>query len=513
MSFSKAVPFKPLALTPSVSVSAIALPTVLLLALSIRLWVVWTQTYVVFVDETFQYLEQGHRLAFGTGLVPWEFQDGDRSWLLPGVIAGLMRLCSLLSDDPLVYLRLIRTLCVALSLVVPLVGFRMGQLRGGLIGAVLTGGLCAIWFDLIYFAPAVLTEVLAAHCSILAIFLSLPADATSPRRLLLIGALCGLVFCLRYQYAPALLAAGLWQYRLGWPHWRWLLAGALAVALPLAGGLDWLTWGAPFASIWRNVLRNSVDGVSSGMGVEAARFYLDYLMVALQPLPILAALAILGARRMPALGVAAAVTLLEHMLIPHKEVRFIYLAIAAAPILIGLGLTELVGELRLRLNRRAAAAGAAMSLLASACLSWWTATVTLGPRWQFGRSYMEASLAASREPGICGLAVRDLWFWLSGGYTYLNRDVPIWYAEADQDPGLGLSGHANRLHPMVMRDGRAVPQFPGTQLAAETAHFSDMIAYRGDAAAGYTQIACFHDSAVAAGKPDMCLFRRPGGCS
>ncbi len=63
-----------------------------------------------------------------------------------------MRLTSLLSSDPLVYVRLIRLLCVALSLVVVWVGFRAGQLRDGLIGALLTGGICAIWFDLICFA-------------------------------------------------------------------------------------------------------------------------------------------------------------------------------------------------------------------------------------------------------------------------------------------------------------------------------------------------------------------------
>ena len=40
-------------------------------------------------DEIFQTVEPAHRLVFGYGLVPWEFQLGMRSWLLPGVIAGL----------------------------------------------------------------------------------------------------------------------------------------------------------------------------------------------------------------------------------------------------------------------------------------------------------------------------------------------------------------------------------------------------------------------------------------
>ncbi|HEY4126052.1 MAG TPA: hypothetical protein VGM36_15625, partial [Rhizomicrobium sp.] len=42
-------------------------------------------------DEVFQSLEQGHRLAYGYGLVPWEFDYGARSWLLAYVAAGAMR--------------------------------------------------------------------------------------------------------------------------------------------------------------------------------------------------------------------------------------------------------------------------------------------------------------------------------------------------------------------------------------------------------------------------------------
>lgn len=511
MSSSESVA-SPVALAPALSLDAIALPAVLAVAFAIRVWAFWTHTYIVFVDETFQYLEQGHRLAFGSGIVPWEFQDGDRSWLLPGVIAALMRLTNVFSHEPLVYVRLIRLLCVTLSLVVVWVGCRIGQRRDGLSGALLAGGLCAIWFDLIYFAPAVLTEVLAAHCIILAIYLSMQPAWQTPRRLMLVGTLCGLVFCLRYQYAPALAVAGFWQYRLSWANWRWLLVGALAVVLPLAGGLDWLTWGTPFQSIWLNLLRNSIQGVSSGMGVESAGFYPAYLTLALQPLPILAALAIAGARRMPALALAAAVTLLEHMLVPHKEVRFIYLIIAAAPVLIGLGLVELVCELRKWLDRRFAAAGAAALLLASAGLSYWTATDTLGQRWQFERSDTLAFLAAGREPGICGLAVRDVWFWLSGGYTYLNRDVPIWFAEAEREPGLAVPGIDRPLYLKVINDGRPVPQIAAKQLAAATAHYSHMIANRDDAEPGYTPIACFNDAARP-GQPDLCLFRRPGGCS
>ena len=92
------------------------LAAILLLALVVRLTVAWTQVYVVYLDETFQYFEQAHRLAFGSGIVPWEFIDGARSWLLPGLIAGIMRATSVFSAEPMLYVRVTRSLCVVLSL-------------------------------------------------------------------------------------------------------------------------------------------------------------------------------------------------------------------------------------------------------------------------------------------------------------------------------------------------------------------------------------------------------------
>ena len=55
-------------------------------------------------DEIFQTVEPAHRLVFGYGLVPWEFQLGMRSWLLPGVIAGLMEAARIVGDGPHYYL-------------------------------------------------------------------------------------------------------------------------------------------------------------------------------------------------------------------------------------------------------------------------------------------------------------------------------------------------------------------------------------------------------------------------
>ena len=479
--------------------TAWALPAILVLGFALRVGGFWTHIHVLRFDETMQYFEQGHRLAFGSGIVPWEFSDGIRSWLLPGIIAGVMRVTSWFSGDPMLYVRTVRVLCAALAMVVVAVGFRTGHRHAGMMGAIVTGGFCAIWFDLIYFAPAVMTEVLAAHCAIAALY---AGDTTrSKRSIFWVGALLGLAVCLRYQYAPALGVAVLWQQRHDMRTLPWLVLGSAAVMLPLAGVLDLLTWGTAFQSIWLNFQRNSVDGVAAAIGTESAGYYLAYLMDALPFFPVFMALAIMGGRRFPALAIAAAATFVMHSLVPHKEVRFIYLTIAALPILIGLGAADMVRMLEARLGPRAAMYMAPGFLLFSALISIFAATSVLGGRWSFQRGTVRVFLAAHDAPGMCGLRVRGVPPWKSGGYTYLHRDVPLSF-----DPPMSevrLPGLARPLRFYVERAGVPVPQSGGA--------WSHEIAMASDPPAGLNRVVCFPGDANA-DEPEFCLFERPAGC-
>jgi GPI mannosyltransferase 3 len=480
--------------------SALALPAILLLGFAVRIGVVLTQTHVLFFDETMQYFEQGHRLAFGSGVVPWEYSEGVRSWLLPSLIAVAMRASARFSDDPMVYIDLVRTLCAALSMVVVYAGFRMGEREDGRRGAIITGGFCAIWFDLIYFAPAAMPEVLAAHCAVAALFLG--ETERSTRRVFWIGALFGTAICLRYQYAPPLAFAIAWQYRRDIDEWRWLFLGGAAVLLPFCGVLDAITWGAAFQSIWLNFDRNVVQGIATAIGTEPPGYYLSYLTVALVPLPLMLGLALAGATRFPALAIAAVGTFVMHSLLPHKEVRFIYLTIAAAPILIGLGATYLARLLAIRYGARATTVGGCSFLALGLGLSCFIAIGPLGARWGFQRGMVHAFLAAHRESNLCGLQVRDMPSWKSGGYTYLNRDVPLMFDP--YVPEVHLPGVKAPFRFMVERAGGPVPQLrsPYSHIIAEAAHQP----------AGSDQVACFPDDARS-GEPELCLFRRAAGCS
>lgn len=492
---------------------AAALAGLLLCGFAVRAFVAWTQLYVIAPDDTFQYLEQAHRLAFGSGVVPWEYLDGARSWLLPGILAGLMRAAALIGPGPDIYLRVIRLTAVLASLGVVVVGFRLVLRRDGLPGAILTGVLCAFWAELVFFSPAMLTEVFAGNCALLGILCGdigsedSVADTAVARRLAIAGIWFGLAVSLRFQYAPAVLAAAAWQHRLAWHRWTWLAAGGLAVMVPVGGLLDLMTWGAPFQSLWLNLARNGWQGVGDAFGIGPWDLYLDYLLLTLQPAaPVLIVLAVVGAIRLPAVALAAVVTVLLHSLVPHKEYRFVYLAVAASPILIGAGASALLGQIRLRAGRTAAiVALSVVGLLGAADCGAAAMQSAATGRWALDRAALEAFLAAHRAPGICGLGVTGVQRYLTGGYAYLDRSVPLYFDDftsSVQPPGVLVA-----LRAKVVLAGRTLAEpSPGT-LALEQRRFNYLIAPPGRGFDGFAPASCFAADGV-----QLCLFRREGDC-
>src|SRR5690349_11711407 len=107
--------------------TVIGLAAVLILALAIRMAVLWQGPYLVHPDETFQYFEYAHYFVYRTGVMPWEFFSGIRSYLLPGLIAGVMEIEKLFgASSPAIYVYAVKMLAILLSLSVAYVGFRAG---------------------------------------------------------------------------------------------------------------------------------------------------------------------------------------------------------------------------------------------------------------------------------------------------------------------------------------------------------------------------------------------------
>jgi hypothetical protein len=326
--------------------------TILALAFLLRVVVALSVPNILAPDEVFQFLEQAHRLVYGQGIVPWEYQIGLRNWLIPLALALPMALNKVLGFSPLAGLMLIRVLLCIASLGIVWAGAKWGERFYGRQGLWIAGLFCALWPDLWVFAPHPLEEVLSADVMVPAIYLA--GTARTPRRTAAAAFLLGLTFVLREQLAPAIAIAGIALCRRD--RTRWALALPIA-AIPVfaAGGLDWFTWGQPFRSFWLNIDVNVFHGVAAAtFGASPAGFFVYLLSIDwLWTLPVIVYLAWRGARLLPVAGFAALSILLTHTLISHKELRFIFPAIALAVPLAGLGLSGLLATNKVRLKQLA----------------------------------------------------------------------------------------------------------------------------------------------------------------
>jgi phosphatidylinositol glycan class B len=466
---------------------AAGLLAIILLAVGLRLVPIIFVPSVNWGDEIFQAIEPAHRLVYGYGLVPWEFQLGMRSWLLPGIVAALIELVRPIGDGPAYYQTVIAAAFALLASAPVLCCFLWCRRWHGLAAAFVGAAAVAIAPELVYFGARTLTEVVAAHLLVIACYLIEPGyTVSSRRRLFAAGVLFGLVCLLRVHLAPAVAVVVIWS---AWDAWRArfpaILAGGLAV-LVFGAIFDWLTLGYPLASLWRNVLFNVLYGVSADFGIEPWNYYLigEFGLWA-GGIVFLLLLAALGARRAPALLITAVIVVVVHSGIAHKEYRFIYPAVLLLTTLAGLGLAQLVdwGTEWLAgrgIERRAATIGCAAVLFGYwgiVAFGVWTGQGFVQLRDRAHDNLMAASFAA-QIPGLCGIGLygehgRD-WVWY-GGYSHLHRQVPM-YWPADE-----------------------------AELAA-TAPAFDTLLYTAapPPGLGFTTTQCFGHS---------CVARRSGGCA
>lgn len=132
---------------------AIAILTVLLLALALRVGLALAYPTVDWPDEVFQTTEPAHRLAFGNGVVTWEWRDGVRNWFLPGWLAMIMRTSSWMGAGSSGYLLGITLKLATVSLAVVWFGYLWGRRVLGARAGILTAIICAVWYDLVYYGP------------------------------------------------------------------------------------------------------------------------------------------------------------------------------------------------------------------------------------------------------------------------------------------------------------------------------------------------------------------------
>jgi phosphatidylinositol glycan class B len=425
---------------------------------------------MVWADEIFQTLEQAHRLAFGYGLVPWEFKQGARSWMLPGVLEALMKALSFVGVKTGLGLAVgIKLLFAGLAAATFYPLLRMAQALAGLFAAVLLAAMAALFPAVLLYGSRAMTEVVAAPLLawgigllwpygmgpvnkdiVTAVPLPMRVRWIAVRRLVLAGALFGIATVLRYQnlvvLAPIVLIVAVRS------RWRSALWVALAmVVVLLAGGLlDWATWGKPFQSLVVYIRFNLLEGGANQWGVSKRSFYWETLWATSGPAFFVVLVGfVAGIRRTWQIALPVLLFIVAHSAISHKELRFIYPVLPLFLLCAAVGLGLLLGKLPLsRTWRRLATTALALLLLAT--LGFRSHRVTFsdigqvmpspetgGPTsrlvWGAFDERNRLLSVAGTHADICGLAAPGINPYWTGGYTYFHRRLPIVWSEARPD--------------------------------------------------------------------------------
>jgi hypothetical protein len=466
------------------------LAALLLIAFLLRLAIFYLVPNVHWPDEIYQVLEPAHRLAFGTGAVSWEWMAGIRSWLLPGLVAGLMELGRLLGGMP-AQIDLPVTIFMAAAGCVPLVcAYGWGGKLFGRGGAFAAASVAAIWVDLLYMSTHPLTEVVAADCLPVALYLGLPlaGETQSRRRLWIAGAMLGLTFALRFHLAPALLVAAIGICGRSWPRWGSVAAGACIPILAL-GLLDWATLGIAFQSVTINLWYNLVLGVSDEAGT------LPFLTLFVLPFylwggafAVIVLTALIGARRLPVMLAVIATIFLMHAFIAHKEYRFIYPALPLIAILAGIGTAEL---LKLVTEARPKAFSVRWMPAALATLFWATVSLAIATSpvyrssWTRERAQLDAFAFLSHRADLCGVGLYGMRWAVTPGQSGLPPRAPLYQTDRAH---LGHDDAA--FNYIIAREQAPVP----------SARYSNQACFAGDAGDGDSW------------RIHVCVWRRDGGC-
>ncbi len=416
-----------------------------LLGLVLRFIYVFLSDYVYYPDEVAQYLEQAHRLVFDYGYLLWEYRFGTRSWLIPILLSGPLWLFKILNlDDPNLYIVAIKLLCAMVSLPLIYATYYVGKN----IASDSTGKLAAlfvsVWYEVIFFSLRSTPEVFATYFFIGALaYATLEVEKNKP---FLLGVCLSLVIIIRSQYFPGAVLLYLYTLK-NFPVVSSLKTiGTSGVMFLLAGYLDYLTWGTFFSSYYNNYLFNSVYEISTRFfGKMPAHFYAYHIFLASSGVFLLAIIGILLIQKKFSLPMLCLLVIIgTHSLIEHKEYRFIIVYLPLLMLSISIVISEI--DNKIKKNR--------ITLLISIIIIFFsfagTFNITLFSKfYDHSMYYKHASLVAYKylykENGLYSiLNIYDKYWFKTGEYYYLHRDIPIYFEEHIR-PDAIKSGDINRF--------------------------------------------------------------------
>ena len=438
---------------------------VLALAFAVRAAIALCGDFVLHPDEVMQYLEPAHRLVFGSGVSYWEFFYGARSWLVPGVVAGVLKVFDLvLLGEPFWYVGGVKLMFCAISLLIPVGMYFFARGHFGETSARVALLAGAFWYELVGFAHKPMTEFLAAALLMVLLVLCVRSSMDRRRMVWLVALVAVLIAAVRLQYAPlALLLLGVFFLR---TEKKVHLAVAAGIFFLAVGVFDAITWdGGLFHSYITNIRFNLL--VDEGRAGESPGYqFLWWLLLASVGLSALCmVMALRDLRRYGFLLAMIALVVLIHSVSAHKEYRFVF---AVIPLWLLIG-ADVVAHFGKRVWVLAGGLFAAVSLCGILNALPSQAQVYRGYSKETGKvgfvrgqdPIFAAYRYLARVPGVLGVWQVDRRYFNLPGYYYLHREIPFYDAYSGREINKGLEITVSSVSHIVAADTSLTNPIPG----------------------------------------------------
>ncbi|MBN1329384.1 MAG: glycosyltransferase family 39 protein [Candidatus Heimdallarchaeota archaeon] len=214
-------------------------------------------------DEHYQSIEIAYYEIFGEGYIPWEFVEGVRSWVYPGIVLLIFKVMIWIGvtniEILLIFVRLFSACCSMITVItVYFLGKDLFDEKVGLVATIFV----SFWFDFVFWSARTMSDSIAANFTLLGIFIIVhfltkqkELDNLNKQILknkikmgLIPGFLAGLMFGLSFIFKfPAIILAlpfGLWLLvKKKWSAMSFFIIG-IGVMVLLQGIIDVFTWGA-----------------------------------------------------------------------------------------------------------------------------------------------------------------------------------------------------------------------------------------------------------------------------
>ncbi len=408
--------------------------SVLTLGFAVRLFFLLRDDGIFWPDEIYQGLEQAHRLAFGYGLVGWEYIVGARPWTFPALMAPLLRIGTSLGNAPENYLFTVRFFFCLVSLGTALGIHRLAKNLGADdLSATLGMAFFFLAPPVVFFSPRTMAETAGAFFVVwsLAHFFS---PSPSRYRNLWASSLIAFSVFIRIHHA---IYGLLFAVFLAWKRrWKDLLQslGILILWAIIYGFLDFCGWGEWFHSALTYLKANIMEDKSRNFGTSPFWYYADvfWTSMPLSTLLLLASAALLGKKAGNRNSIAVLAMALAfigvHSAIPHKEFRFIFSAIPLLGASIGASFSRMK-------ESRISYAGLAIAVVSLAFFpsltfedlgAQKTAKAEFTSAFDYQGPLNRLLITAGKRPDLCGILVEKVPLEWTGGYSYLHRNVPLY---------------------------------------------------------------------------------------